>query len=227
MNRIGAFLLLLCASCSSPTVAVTPRIGILDADGRIGVSSSGAAATSQLDDLGLDEDQSVPGARIDVGLPAVRIVVSGMSASLDGNGSLSGTMTQGGTTLPAGTTVDSRLDVETGAVYATFDFLPTKMLELGLGVGVTGWHIDGRVRSTNPGTPGTVSFDETFPIPVLAGFVGFTFGPIELSALLAAMKIDYSGDELTYTDADVMASWRFYDESVNGSLVLGWRHLGA
>jgi hypothetical protein len=226
MNTLSAGLIaLLCTGCADLSLSVTPRVGQLDASGHIGASTSSVSGTTSLNDLGLDEDDSVPGVRVDAGLVVARVIVSGLQTSISGDGTLSATMSQGGVTLPSGTTVDSSLDYDTLSAYGTFDFIPGDTFELGLGAGITGLKLKGDITSTNPGTPGSVSFDETFAIPVLAVFGAVNLGPIETSALLSGMKLDYSGNNVTYTDIDLMAAWRFLDKAVKAKLAVGWRQL--
>jgi len=218
---------LLGTGCAGASLAATPRIAQLESSGKLGVSSTGVSGTTDLDDLGLDEDESVPGVRLDAGLIFAHVIVSGLTTDLSGDGTLSADLSQGGVVLPVGTNVDSRLDFDTVSVYGTFDLVPGDTLEVGLGLGVTGMSFDGEITSTDVGTPGSVSFDEDFALPVLAVNGAFLLGPFEFSALLAGMQMSYSGDDLSFFDADLAAAWRFIDSVVNVRLVLGYRHLSA
>ena len=228
MYRVSLGLLaLLCTGCAGASLAATPRIAQLDTSGEIGVSSTSVSGTTDLDDLGLDGDDSVPGVRLDAGLVFVHVIVSGLTTDMSGDGTLTADLSQGGVTLPVGTNVDSRLGFDTLSAYGTFDFVPGDTIEVGLGLGVTGMSFDGKLTSTDVGTPGSVSFDEDFALPVLAVTGAVNVGPFEFSALLAGMQATYSGDDLTYYEADLMAAWRFIDSVVNARLALGYRHLTA
>ena len=217
---------LVCSSCAGASLAVTPRVADLNVSGHVGTSGATSGGSTSLDDLGLGGHETVPGVRVDADVIVAHIIVTGLTTSMSGDGALSSNLSQGGVTIPAGTTVDSKLDFDTLSAYGTFDFLPGDMWELGLGMGLTGLKYDGKFKSTS-GPPLSVSFDETFAVPVLVVSSAVGLGPFEISAVLAGMQLNYSGNDLTYSDVDLYAAWRFIDRAVDVSIGLGWRRLSA
>jgi hypothetical protein len=217
---------LVLSSCAGAGIDVMPRYGQLNSSGKIGASNSGTVSKTELSDLGLDGDDSVPGVRVDADLLVAHVVVSGLQMSDAGNGQLTGDFSHGGNTIPAGTAVHSSLDFDTLSLYGTFDFLPTDMFELGLGLGVTGMHVKGNVRSTQVVLP-EVDIDEDAVLPVLVAIGAVNVGPFGASALLAGTQINYSGDDVTYSDVDLNAYWQFIDTVVNARLSVGWRRIAA
>ena len=216
---------LICGGCAGASVEVMPRLAMLDSSGNFGISSTGTVAHNDLSDLGLDQgDDSVVGARVDADVLVAHLILSGLSMSLSGDGALTGDLSQGGTTISAGTTVTSSLDFDTLSLYGTFDFLPTQMFELGLGLGVTGLQMQGDIAEKAVPT-NKVSFDESFALPVIAVTGAVNVGSLGASLLLAGMDFSHSGDSVTYTDIDLNAHWQFVDSVVNAKLFLGWRQI--
>ncbi len=213
------------SSCGAPSFGVTPRLGKLDIDGEIGVQSAGVSATNSVESLGLVEDDSVFGARVDLDWGGVHVTASGQSSTHDGDGVLEAELSQGGTTITAGTAVASELDIGLYSGVVTFDLLPTDNFELGLGLGVSVADFD--TSFTDETTGDRIATDEVVPIPVLAARGGFALGPVDVSVLAAGMAVAIDGDEATYIDLDAVARVRVLGsgDRFTGWLALGWRQV--
>ncbi|MCC6407571.1 MAG: hypothetical protein IT453_10405 [Planctomycetes bacterium] len=218
-------LALLFAACSAPSARIMPRYAQLDIGGDIGVQQgSSVTAQASVDALGLEKDDGVLGARIDAQLGG-HWTFSFQSSTHDGDGVADATLSQSGFTINVGDPVSSKLDLGLYQGAVTWDLLPTDVVELGLGLGVTAVDIDAEITEKIGGE--SVATNEIVPIPVLQGRLGFDLGPVEVEGLLGWVSIDYSGDEATFLDFDGMASWRFFgdDDRLAGWLALGYRYV--
>ena len=228
--RVPALLALLAtfAACSTPRLDVMPRIERTKFGGSIAGSSGGATPTkNDLDgDLGLGTTQSEFGARADLAFGAGKWTFAWSPASVSGSGTLNGDITQGGVTIPAGTAVTTDLKMDMGTAIWTHDFFPGDTVELGLGLGAHLIDFHSTITSTDPLTPGTATFDQPIPVPVLAARAGLAFGPFDASALFSGLKVNAGGVDATFVDADLMARYRFFGGvggRLAGAAVLGWR----
>jgi hypothetical protein len=213
------------SSCGAPSFGITPRLGKLDIDGNIGVESTGVTAKNSVESLGLVEDDSVFGGRVDLDWGGVHVTAAGQSSTHDGDGVLEADLSQGGTTITAGTAVESKLDIGIYSGVVTFDLLPTDNFELGLGLGVAA--IDFDVSFTDPNSGDRIATDETVPLPVLALRGAVALGPVDVSVLASGISVAIDGDEATYIDLDAMARVRVLGsgDRFTGWLALGWRQI--
>ncbi len=227
VRRLGWMLLLLpMIGCGLPTLQGGVRYGTFEPTGDFGISSSGVVAQSDVEDAGFDRDDSVPSATIDFKWGAPHFTLSALQASFEGNGRLDAEVSQGGNTIPAGANVRSEMDLDIYSGIVTFDLLPSSF-ELGIGGGVTAFDLDASIRDRDTGIE--VSTDEIAPIPVVALRAGVEFGDFALSGLVSGMDIDVNDVDVAFYDVDVYARWRFIggNKRVRGSLLAGWRQIGA
>lgn len=214
-------------ACATPSAQVMPRFGQLEVGGEIGVQQgSTVAARATVESLGLEQDDSVVGLRVD--LQALGHWTFGFQeSSHDGDGVADATLSQGGVTITAGTPVSSQFDVGIYQGAVTWDLLPGDTLELGLGVGLTALDVDAEISETTGGA--SVAGEELVPVPAVAGRVGFALGRLELSALLQWIDAQYSGNSLDFVDLDAMASVRILgdDDRLAGWIGAGWRYVDA
>jgi hypothetical protein len=143
-------------------------------------------------------------------------MVSGQQSTHDGTGTLDSGL--GG--IPAGD-VASDLDfgLYTGAF--TFDFFPTDLLELGVGLGLSYVELDasfeggGEVEAT----------DEAVPLPVLAARLGTRFWRIDASLQGSGLAWSYDGDDILLIDLDLMVKLRLLggEDHLAGHLTAGYR----
>jgi hypothetical protein len=219
----GLAVLLLASACSTPRLDVTPRWGTLDIEGELGVASGSVSAKADLNTAGLQEDDSVLGARVDFDWGPSHLMVSGQQSEHGGDGTLDATLSSGGTTITAGTDVASEFDLGLYSAAYTFDFVPTDLLELGLGIGVS--YLDIKASFTDSLTSETIDGDEGIPIPVLAARLGTRLWRIDASLQAQGISATVDGDEITYVDLDLMAKLRLLggEDHLGGHLTAGYR----
>lgn len=218
--------LLLGSGCTS--IDVIPRIGMLDIDGHIGIAdtSSGVTATNDLKTLGLEDDSSVLGARVDGQVGGMHATFALSSSSHGGTGTAQATMTDdNGNTITANDPVESDFDVRMGEAIVTWDLVPGDMVEVGLGLGVSVFDLD--ASFTDQTTGDTIEAQQAVPIPVLALRAGVDFGRLDVSALLGGMSVDFDGNNVSFYDFDLMARWQLFGDGgkILGSVVGGYRYI--
>jgi len=210
-------------ACTLPSLDVMPRYGVFSVDGDVSLASGPATGRADLKEAGLDDDGGSFQGRADLKFGAPHLVVFAQNPTFEGSGVATADITFGGNTITTGTMVDSRVDLGLYSGYLLFDVFPGSLIELGLGFGASYIDLDLSFRdqlSTN-----AVTADEAFPLPMLAATAGVQLGPLELSALVAGLKLQYDGDEIYYLDVDVFGRVKILggDSHVRGSLVAGVR----
>lgn len=222
--RVAA-LLVLVSSCAS--VSVIPRYGRLNIDGSIGINSTSSGSTARNDykAMGLEDDSSVPGGRVDLGAAGMHATFSLSQSSHGGTGTLQNDVSDGTTTIPAGATVNTDFDVVLGQGIVTWDLVPGNLVEAGIGLGVSAVDIDARI--TNPVVNLSVGAHGFLPVPVVAGRVGLDFGKVDLSLLADGMDIRADGKDVTLIDLDFMARWKLISTvgGFAGALAAGYRYV--
>ncbi|MBI5363725.1 MAG: hypothetical protein HZA53_11140 [Planctomycetes bacterium] len=205
-------------ACSAPRIEATPEYGKMRMSGEFAIATAGVASTNDLKDLGLDDEEGTPGARVDLkwGLPHLSFSVSKFDTS--GSGTTTADLSQGAVTIPAGTNVDSDVELIYGNAILTFDFVPGDTVEVGLGFGVEAASLQTSVKPSAGGAG--VDTDESVPIPVLALRAGVDLGSFQVDGLLTGIKAGYSGDDLTFYDLDLRARWEVFDHA---HLLLGYK----
>lgn len=214
-------LLLLAAGCSAPQLAVEPSYGRLDSRGEISLREQGQARVrNDLDETGLAGRESSLGLRADLKWGVPHLTLATQSAEWSGRGRVSEFGDIGGTDVA----VDSRAEFGFHRALVTFDVLPGRPLELGLGLGISVLDIDWRVTEVGVGT--TEDVDEILPVPVLALRLGLDLWRLNLEALLCGMGVEIEGDRATYLDLDLAARLRLFEAGpADGLLSLGYRRV--
>lgn len=212
------------ASCAIPRADVGVSLGRLSMDGNFGVQSGPVSGTSKFSDLGIDDDQNVPGARVDLDFGMPTLAVSIASSSFDGEGTTTSTFSQSGVVIPVGTDVRTQADLDVYSSTLTFDILPSDTIELGFGVGAT--LVDVRGSLNQIGGPNSIDVDELLPVPLLAARLGVDLGRFELRGSVAGMDVTFDGNLVRVVDADIAARYRFLGGEERFSLAgtLGWRY---
>jgi hypothetical protein len=223
LHLLPILLLTIPAACSTPRFQVMPRYMPVDIDGGFGISSTGIDASNDLDDIGVEKDSGVIGARVDLKWGMPHLTLSTQTSAHDGNGTLTADLGQDGTTIPAGADVHTDLDLGLHQAVLTFDLAPTDIVELGLGLGVTAIDLDMKVTDDDTGE--TIDTDEAVPLPVLALRGAVRQGNFEVAALVTGMSLDISDVDVSFFDVDVFGRWKFLggDDHLRGSLVIGYR----
>jgi hypothetical protein len=224
---LGLTLALALAGCSAPALQLTPRLAQLDLEGELGISGATVNGQNDLENAGVEKDDSVPGARLDLDVGPVHWTVSTQSSTHDGDGTLDFDLTQGGVTISAGADVRTDVDLGVHQLALTWDLVPTDMLELGLGLGAAALDLDGSFQEIGTGT--TVATDELAALPVLAARLGIDLGRLDLSVLASGLSIDYDGNDYRLVDLDFMARLQLFggDARLAGFLVGGYRDVNA
>lgn len=227
MRRIPLLLLAFAGACSTPTIDVAPQAGRLSIDGDIGIGAQSVSGTSSTDALGLEPDDFVPELRADFDWDMPHLTVSGLWSDNSGDGTLQAPMSQGGVTIPAGTNVDSEFQLGLYEGVITFDFVPDESIEAGLGLGVA--LIDLQSGFTSQQNGDEIFTDETMPVPLISGRLGWAWERVELSALVSGIGIDYGGEQASFLDADLRMNVRVLgrENRTQGLLTAGWRFLSS
>jgi len=213
----------LLAACSIiPSVAVTPRYGQLTPSGHVAAADSGVgiSGSADVEELGLDTD-TVFQPRIDFGWGPLDVVGTYDAASYSGNGEAGADLDLGGTVITAGTPVSSDLDVTTINLIATFDFIPTDLVDVGIGVGARSIDFDARIASATD----TIESAESFVMPVAAARAAVALGDFRVVAIGSGLTGEYDGIEGTILDLDFMASYQFDFVGFYWGIVGGYRYM--
>lgn len=219
-----ALALLACGCQLTPSLVVTPRLGMLDVGGDVFVSSSNASVATDADDLGFDDDGSVFEPRVDFSWGPAHVMGTVYSASYEGTGTAEGQLDLGTVTINAGDQVESVLDVTSVNLVTTFDLIPTELVDLGIGLGVRVIDFDGKVTSLS--TSESIASNETFALPVAAARAAVGIGPFELSLVGSGLAGSYDGIEASVLDLDLMGEYTFEEFlGFHGALVLGYRYI--
>ena len=214
---------LLASACSLPSASVTPRLLFGSLDGDLAASDSGASASTGTDELGLGGRDEAFSPRADLGWSGAHLSLSVLASSFEGSGTTAGEITIGGTTIAADRDVESALDLSAYSGVVTWDLAPPKLVEAGLGFGVTVVDFDFALRDT--GTGERVSSDELLPVPLIAARVGVHPGRFGLTAALGYLELSYDDTDARVIDLDLAGEMRLFggDHRLSGRLVVGYR----
>jgi hypothetical protein len=214
---------LLLTACSTPRLDVTPRWGTFDIDGKLGVSSGAVTAKADLNSAGLQQDDSVLGARVDFDWGGSHVMVSGQQSEHGGDGTMTASIGTPPDQIDAGADVHSELDLGLYTAAYTFDFIPTDLVEVGLGLGVS--YLDIQSSFTDSVTNETVDGDASLPVPVIAARLGTRIWRLDASLQGQGIAAKIDGDEILYVDLDLMAKLRLIggDDHLAGHLTAGFR----
>jgi hypothetical protein len=213
----------LAPSCSLPRFDVAPRYGQFNVDGNFGASSSGNVVENSLSDAGIEDDDGMGGLRADFKWGLVHLVTNVQQSKHDGDGTLSADIDLGGTTINAGADVETDFDLGLYNALLLFDFLPTDMFELNVGLGVSGLDIDAKFEEVGTGT--TIETDELLPVPVVCLGAGVQLSRFEVAGILSAMDASYEGNDVEFYDFDAFGRFAFFRPDSLGrvSILAGYR----
>ena len=214
------------SSCNIiPSATVTPRLASLELDGDLLLGVGGVSGSGDLETLGLGDSESTFAPRVDLSWGPVDLVATAYNSSFSGEGVADVTLDLGGTTITAGDTVRSDLDLSSLGLLAIWDFVPTDLVDFGLGLGVQLIDISASVESIGLGA-GTIETDESAPFPVLAARAAVQVFDLELVGVASGVSFETGGIDATYYDLDLMASYTFERFlGFHGALVAGWRQI--
>ena len=225
-------LLLASSSCIVPRLEVRPALSNMGVDGDFGATSidsgSGAQAnaTSDFDALGLGGKEQVFQPRLDFDWVGPHIMVSSFSTDFSGRGVTEGEIELDGRTIGANVAVDTDLGIDVHRLALTWDFVPTKMVEAGLGLGVTA--VGFELNMAEVGDPNImIEADETFPVPTVAGRLGLNLGRFGASLDVGWLDFSRSDADVTVLDYELGATFDVLGrgQRLAVSLMAGYRGL--
>ncbi|MBL8858351.1 MAG: hypothetical protein JNL28_07610 [Planctomycetes bacterium] len=222
---LSGLLALALTACSAPSIVLTPRLSRLDIDGNVGVQQgSSLSGKASVDALGIDADSSVIGGRVDIKAGG-HWTFSAQRSSHDGSGVADAELSSGSTTINIGDPVTSQLELGLYSGSVTFDLIPTDMIEVGIGLGISALDFNASFRDDL--TSQEVKTNEVVPVPHLTGRVAFDAGPLEVSGLVNWIHLSYRDTSATYLDVDTMARLRVLGNSdrVAGHVAIGYRFM--
>lgn len=223
--RLFLGLLTLMASCAVPSVDVMPRYGQSNLEGHFGVrdGGSGTVSVTDLSKAGFGDDDGYLSGRVDIDFGSPMLSISTQQTSHTGRGITTTALSASGGAVPANAMVDTDMDFGLHQVNLTFDFVPTDLIDAGIGFGVAVVDVDARL--TEVSTTNSVQTDEVLPIPELVAHVGLDLGDFEVRALASGFQISTGGDDLSFLDVDIMARHHLFgfSERLSGSIALGYR----
>ncbi len=200
---------ILVSGCGVPTGRLSARGGPLYLDGGVGTNQLGGNVRGQAsaEDLGLDDPEIAfqPKAEVDWG---------GFNFSLDGFAvgySGSGTATVGlqiGSQPPieAGAAVRTSLDLSYLMLKATYDLIPTDVIDVGIGLG--GGIVDYDLSVDEILGSGSFKTAETLPIIYPMIRVGSLIGPVRIAGYLGGLALSFDSNKIKYIDGDIYAGVR-------------------
>lgn len=216
--------LLACACQLTPSLVAIPRYGGLDISGDVLVSANSASVGSDVGELGFEDDSSVFQPRLDFAWGPAHVAASAYWAEYEGTGTAESQLDLGGVVISAGEQVESSLELTSANVVATFDLVPTDIIDVGIGLGARYIDFAGNVRSLSSGN--SIASAEVIALPVAAARVAVALGPFEVSAVGSGLTGSYSGIDATVLDVDVMGEYTFERFlGFHGSLVVGYRYI--
>ncbi len=214
---------LVLSGCVVPSIDAVSAAGQYSLNGNFGATASGSAVTSDLESLGLDDEEVGFQPRVDFRWLGMHLSVDYVGADFQGDGVAEATIEIGGGTISQD--ADVRTELELGDLKGafTFDFIPGDTFELGLGVAVAALAFDLHMVEQNGA--GEIETDETVPVPLLAGRFGLQLGAFRfyLDAGYADASIE-EGD-IVLADYELGASVNLFGEGsgLAGRLAGGWR----
>ena len=229
LNMLKYFLLLaLAAGCSAPRVWTTQRIGPVAVSGDLAINIGGATGSTSAERLGLEDDDTAWSPRLDFDFAGLHINLNQFGSEHSGTGVADATISIDGIVIPAATPVRSSLDLEMTTAALTFDFIPTSLVDVGIGLGVGTIEYDIDIQDI--GTPANrAQSNEDSPMGFIAGRVASEIGPFLISGDVAWIEVELDDDELLFVDFDAALAWTFLDGigPVFGQLVVGYRIIQA
>ncbi|MFT5286833.1 MAG: hypothetical protein ACI8TQ_003006 [Planctomycetota bacterium] len=224
MFRIIA-LLLLTVGCSAPRIWTTQRIGPVAIDGSVAISNGPISGTNTTQGLGLGDNDLAWSPRLDLDFIGVHINANRFATDHAGSGITESTIDFNGTTITFNTPVTTTLDLEMNTVALTFDFVPTSLVDIGLGVGAGTIEYDLDIQSLGE----RVKSNEDSPMGFIAIRGASTLGDLMLSVDIAWIDLEFQDTEVSFLDTDAAIAWTFFRGVGIGSgeLVLGYRLIEA
>ena len=214
---------LLLGSCAAPAVDIMPRYGTFDVEGHFGITNSptGPVPVADMNVAGFGKDGGYLGLRADLDAGSPVYSFSTQITQHGGSGIVENELTSGDGIILEGSVVDSDLKLGLHQMAVTFDMVPSDMIDVGLGFGVTVIDLD---ASMTDGLE-ALTTRKTLPMPTLALRGQLDLGDFEATGMISGMDVSLDGDSAFFLDLDLFAQYRLIggDERVAGALALGYR----
>ncbi len=219
---------ILVSGCGVPTGRISARGGPLYLDGGVGTNQLGGNVRGQASakDLGLDDPEIAfqPKAEVDWG--GFNISLDGFAVGYSGNGTATVGLDIGNRPpIEQGAAVHTKLDLSYLMLKATFDLIPTDVIDVGIGLG--GGIVDYDLSVNEILGVGSFETVETLPIiyPVIR--VGSLIGPVRIAGYLGGLALSYDGNKIKYIDGEIYAGVRLFgaDSRLQGWVSLGYRYI--
>ena len=202
---LAAAAALAAAACAdaSPLVTVEGGLYAPALDGHVGLSST---VTTDVDTIDLDSSldlgsrQYVPYLRGEVNLAGFDLAVSGFRVSESGTG----TVTADFGDITAGSTVNSQVDLGFAHAALCYDFLQTKIVTLGAGVGADYFDLDLDVHETAFALSESVQVRQGLPLLVARGVVSTPVVPLDLQLEVSGISGHYKDLDGTLFDVEAL-----------------------
>jgi hypothetical protein len=226
MKKLLLALLLPFYACAAPRLEIMPRAMQFNVSGDFRADTSGGLnADNSLESLGIDDDPIEFAPRVDLDVGALEITADWFSVSYAGSGTVEQEIEFGGQTFPVNADVDTEMDLSLGRVAATLDVIPSKTIDVALGVGVA--YADARVFMEEQLAFNSATTEEQAPFPFVAGRGRLALGSLSAEVLVGWLEFEYDSTEASYLDVDALLRWGFLggDERLSGALLAGYRYI--
>ena len=222
MRILSILALLSLGACALPSLEVQPRYARYEISGSAGVASGGVSGSADVEQAGLDDDDTFAG-RVDFEFGSPHVIGLAQAPRFEGSGTLDVTIDDGTNTITAGAAVDSEIELEMYDLALVFDLVPGDTVEVALGFGAA--YLDVAMRFEELGTGTVIEEQEALPIPLLCAAASVWIGPLEVNAFAGGMDASYEGDSVTYLDLDAYARLKLFGggSRLRASLVAGYR----
>lgn len=212
-------------SCSAPQLEVIPRFQQFEIEGEFAADATGITGTNSLSALGIDDDPIEFSPRVDFSMGPFEITADYLDVSYSGTGDVDTEIDFNGQTFTVGTTVDTDIDLKLARASATWDWIPTDVVDFGLGVGAAYTKAFASVRDTGFGN--TATTEEEAPFPFLAARARVALADVSVELLAGYLSFNYDDIDASYLDVDALARWAVIggDEHLAISLLVGYRFL--
>jgi len=224
---LGALLLLTLltlGSCGLPQASFNPRFLNMDVSGSLLVTEGVATTASNVENLGMQADNSTFAPRADFEWGVFHVTASNSNTNHDGIGVADAALELNGVTISGSENVSTQFDLGLTNLAMTWDLWPGDTIEAGIGVGATLVDINAKITSLdNPGNE--ITTDEQVPVPMLTGRLGVDLGRFDIEGLVSGISVDVDGNTATVIDMDIGLAFQLinFGGEVMGSIGVGYR----
>jgi hypothetical protein len=220
---------ILVVGCSAPRKTLSLSAVPLTLSGEFGASAGAATVNSNVDELGLGDEEMGFYPRFDADWEDSHFSIGWLGTGYEGTGEVTGDVTIDGATILAGTTVDTRMDLSALTGLYTWDVVSLGPTDLGIGVGLTLLNLDLEMIDPVGGT--RLQSDEILPLPVLTARLDFRDAPVAVGASIGGIDVSYNEGAARVLDVDLYARLRLSDGmgggGISAHLLGGYRSFSA